>query len=81
VSQRFIDLTNELSGLLQLAHRQGGRTDNWWTVPRQRQLPGLAAALGDQPEPDVDGSAERGLELRDDPPQHGRWRRRSARGR
>lgn len=28
--QRITDLTNELSALLQLAHRQGGRTDNWW---------------------------------------------------
>jgi predicted CXXCH cytochrome family protein len=40
VSQRFIDLTNELSTLLQQAHRQGGRTDNWWTCRGTGNCPG-----------------------------------------
>jgi predicted CXXCH cytochrome family protein len=40
VSQRFIDLTNELSGLLQRAHRQGGRTDNWWQCRGSGNCPG-----------------------------------------
>jgi predicted CXXCH cytochrome family protein len=29
-AERVLRLTDELSQLLQLAHRSGGRTDNWW---------------------------------------------------
>jgi predicted CXXCH cytochrome family protein len=40
VAQRFIDLTNELGALLQLAHRRGGRTDNWWNCRGSGNCPG-----------------------------------------
>jgi predicted CXXCH cytochrome family protein len=38
--ERFMALTNELSGLLQIAHRQGGRVDNWWQCRGSGNCPG-----------------------------------------